>query len=225
MEKNKKLIIIGNGETALLAYEYFTNDSCYEVVAFSVDIEYINEKTINNLPVVAFDDLLSYYPPNTVEAFCAVSSTRLNVVREDLYIRTKKLGYKLATYISSKAYIPSPHKTIIGDNCFIMEYAIIQPFVKIGNDVTIWGNTHIGHSSVIGDHCFFAGHIVVSGYVNFGQSCFVGGNASFSNNINIGDHCMIGMASVILKDVEPYSIYKAKHASKQIINTKQFYNL
>lgn len=225
MEKNKKLVIIGNGETALLAYEYFTNDSYYEVVAFSVDKEYINDKNINNLPVVAFDELVSLYPPNIFEAFCAVSSTKLNYVRESLYKRTKSLGYRLATYISSKACIPSPQKTKIGDNCFIMEYAIIQPFVKIGDNVTIWGNTHIGHSSVIGDHCFFAGHIVVSGYVNFGKSCLVGGNASFSNNINIGDYCMIGMASVILKDVEPYSIYKAKHASKQIINTKQFYNL
>ena len=34
--KSKKLIIIGAGETANLAYEYFTFDSEYEVVGFSI---------------------------------------------------------------------------------------------------------------------------------------------------------------------------------------------
>ena len=36
MEKNKKLVIIGAGETGALAYEYFTHDSEYSVAAFSV---------------------------------------------------------------------------------------------------------------------------------------------------------------------------------------------
>ena len=45
MLKNKKLVIIGAGETANLAYEYFTYDSEYEVVAFSVNKEYLKEKT------------------------------------------------------------------------------------------------------------------------------------------------------------------------------------
>ncbi|HEC1754848.1 TPA: sugar O-acyltransferase, partial [Campylobacter lari] len=32
----KKLIIIGTGETASLAYEYFTNDSDYNIIAFAI---------------------------------------------------------------------------------------------------------------------------------------------------------------------------------------------
>ena len=36
MKKNKKLILVGAGELAEIAYEYFTHDSEYEVVAFSV---------------------------------------------------------------------------------------------------------------------------------------------------------------------------------------------
>ncbi|NRW38220.1 hypothetical protein [Clostridium beijerinckii] len=37
MDKNKKLIIIGDSAFAQIAYEYFTYDSDYEVVAFSVE--------------------------------------------------------------------------------------------------------------------------------------------------------------------------------------------
>jgi glutamyl-tRNA reductase len=35
--KEKKLVVIGDGETAEMAYEYFTYDSAYEVVAFAVE--------------------------------------------------------------------------------------------------------------------------------------------------------------------------------------------
>ncbi|NBL01136.1 MAG: sugar O-acyltransferase, partial [Erysipelotrichia bacterium] len=45
MEKTKKLIIVGSGETGLIAYEYFQFDSSYEVVAFSVNEQYITEST------------------------------------------------------------------------------------------------------------------------------------------------------------------------------------
>ena len=55
--KNKKLIIIGAGETANLAYEYFTHDSEYEVVAFSVNKDYLKETTFKGLPVVEYENI------------------------------------------------------------------------------------------------------------------------------------------------------------------------
>ena len=52
--KNKKLVIYGIGETADIAYEYFTHDSAYEVVAFTADADYKKEDTHLGLPVVDF---------------------------------------------------------------------------------------------------------------------------------------------------------------------------
>ena len=50
-----------------------------------------------------------------------------------------------------------------GDNCFILEDNTVQPFVTIGNNVTLWSGNHIGHDSVIEDDCFISSHVVVSG--------------------------------------------------------------
>ena len=44
--KNKKLVIFGTGETADIAFEYFTHDSNYEVVAFTVEAAYKNEDNL-----------------------------------------------------------------------------------------------------------------------------------------------------------------------------------
>lgn len=40
MKKEKKLVIVGSGEFAEIAYEYFTYDSEYEVVGFAVEKEF-----------------------------------------------------------------------------------------------------------------------------------------------------------------------------------------
>lgn len=49
----KKLVIVGIGETAKLAYEYFSYDSDYDVIAFAADTTYIESNSeLNGLPVV-----------------------------------------------------------------------------------------------------------------------------------------------------------------------------
>ncbi len=47
---NNKLVIIGAGETANLAHEYFTHDSNYHIVAFAVHSEYRNEDKFKIYP-------------------------------------------------------------------------------------------------------------------------------------------------------------------------------
>ena len=42
MEKTRKLVIVGAGEFGEIAYEYFTFDSEYEVVAFAVEKAFKN---------------------------------------------------------------------------------------------------------------------------------------------------------------------------------------
>lgn len=46
MKIPNKLVIIGDGAFAEIAYEYFTHDSVYDVLAFSVEKEYIKKRVI-----------------------------------------------------------------------------------------------------------------------------------------------------------------------------------
>ena len=63
--KNKKLLIYGIGETAEVAYEYFTHDSNYEIVAFVVDKEFIKKDKLFDLPVIPFENVEQIYSPET----------------------------------------------------------------------------------------------------------------------------------------------------------------
>ncbi len=69
----KSLIIFGAGEIAQLAHYYFSKDTNYKVVAFTVDAGYLKETLFCEFPVVAFDELQKLYPKEEYEVFVALS--------------------------------------------------------------------------------------------------------------------------------------------------------
>ena len=201
----KPLVIFGVGDIGELAHHYFTTDTQRRVEAFTVDRAFASEPRFHDLPVVPFEDLAQHYPPATHDVFVAVSYTRLNAVRKEKYLAAKAAGYGIASYVSSRATVLNEGR--IGENCFILEDNTIQPFVTIGNDVTLWSGNHIGHHSTIRDHCFLASHIVVSGGVDIGESCFIGVNATLRDHIKLGERCVVGAGALLLADAEPEGVY------------------
>jgi len=201
----KRLVIFGSGDIAQLAHFYFSTDSEYEVVAFTVDANYIQKPTFCDLPVVAFGDAANHYPPASHDLFVALSYSKLNAVRKEKYLAAKALGYHMASFISSHASVLNEGR--IGENCLILEDNTIQPFVTIGNNVTLWSGNHIGHHSVIKEHTFIASHVVISGGVEIGEQCFIGVNATLRDHIKVGDKCVIGAGALLLADAESNGVY------------------
>ena len=199
------VIIVGDGETAELAYEYLSHDSPHEVRAFCVEKDYKRKDELFGLPVVVFEDVELSYPPSEFQAFVAVSYTQLNRVRARLYLQAKAKGYSLISYISSKAFVW--HNVQLGENCFIMENNVLQYAVKVGNNVVMWSGNHIGHQSIIHDNVFISSHVVVSGYCEVGESCFLGVNSCLANNLKIANDCLIGMGAVVHKNTEERKVY------------------
>lgn len=205
-----QLVIFGAGEIAELAHFYFTRDSEHDVVAFTVDKEYRQSDSFLGLPLLDFEEAPQQFAPDTYKMFIALSYTKMNKVRAQKYYQAKEKGYQLVSYISSHCTFLSDHP--VGDNCFILEDNTIQPFVKIGNNVTLWSGNHIGHESVIEDHCFIASHIVVSGHVHIQQYCFIGVNATLRNSITIAPETLIGAGAIIMKNTIEKGVYMPQRA-------------
>lgn len=215
-----KIVIFGNEKMAQLAHFYFSRDSNYEIVAFTVDSDYIKKKKFMDLPVIPFENIEKHYPPEKFSMFVSIAYKNLNKLRESKYNDAKKKGYQLATYVSSK--ITSWGDTIIGDNCFIFENQVFQPFVKIGNNVTIWSGNHFGHDVEIGNHTFIASHAVLSGYVKVGSNCFIGINATIRDNVEIENESIIGAGALVNKDVKEKSVLIAPPTELYPLNSEQF---
>src|SRR6187549_3954518 len=184
------LVIFGAGDIARLAHHYFTTDTPHQVAGFVVDGAYRTADTFLDLPLSDVETAVARYPPGEYAMFVALSYAKMNGLRAAKYAAMKQAGYRLESYVSSRcSYLAQAPP---GDNCFILEDNTVQPFVTIGNDVTLWSGNHIGHDAVIEDHTFISSHVVVSGHCRIGPYCFLGVNSTLRNGITIAAETLVG---------------------------------
>ncbi|MEA9413107.1 MULTISPECIES: acetyltransferase [unclassified Flavobacterium] len=214
-----KLIIFGTGELAQLAYFYFSHDSEYDVLGFTLDSTYIDSPNYLGLPLIPFEEIENIYPPDEYKMFIAIGYSKLNQNRIDKYNQAKTKGYVLASYVSSKS--TSWPGLVVGENTFIMEDNTIMPFCVIGNNILVFVNNIIAHHMVIKDHVTITSHCAIGGNVIIEEKAFIGLNASLRNNIVIGQGAIIGTAANVVKDVDDYKVMMGNPAKALEIDSSE----
>jgi sugar O-acyltransferase (sialic acid O-acetyltransferase NeuD family) len=219
--KDRKLVIVGDSAFAEVAFEYFTRDSRYDIVAFAVERSYLKREEMMGLPVVPLEELRDRFPPADHDVYVAIVYTQLNRLRTRLVQVAKEAGYGLASYISRHAFVwPN---VILGEHCFVFENNVVQAFTTIGNNVVLWSGNHIGHHTKIGDNVFISSHVVISGFCEVGTSCFLGVNAAVANNIIIEKDCWIGPGVVISHNTKEGELYKSPDSEVAKVSAPRFF--
>lgn len=204
---SKPIVLFGAAEIAEVALFYFTHDSDRQVVAATVDAEYLKGESFHGHPLVAFEEVEVAFPPEEYDVFVALSYSSLNRHRAKKCEEAQAKGYKLAFYVSSKATVwPGLD---VRPNCFILEDNTIQPFVQIGNNVTLWSGNHVGHHAVIEEDCFVSSHVVISGGVRIGRGSFIGVNATLRDHIVVGQYSVVGAGALLLDDAPDHSVFRS----------------
>lgn len=221
----KKIVIFGLEKLAELAHIYMSEDrECpFEVVAFTVDREYVKEPTYRGLPVVPFEEVTSQYPPDQFDMYVGVGYTQLNKLRAQKYTEAKEKGYKLISYVCSKNTFWGDLE--IGDNVFIFENQVIQPGTKIGNNVVLWSGNHFGHDVVLRDHCWVTSHCVLSGHSEVGEYSFLGVNTCVRDHVKIGPNNLIGSGAILLRDTKDGEVYITEQTKKYPMSSEQFFKM
>ncbi len=201
----RDVVIFGIGQIAEVIHYYLSQEGGRNVVAFTVDRQYRTADELFGLPIVDFEDVETVYPPAAYEMFVAVSFRQVNKLREAKVAEAEAKGYALTSHVSPHATVwPS---LVVNPNTIIMENNVIQPFVTIGRNVTMWSGNHVGHHSRIGDNCFIASHVVISGNCEIGAGSFIGVNATLRDNITIGVRNVIGAGTLILASTEDEAVF------------------
>ncbi len=200
-----KVVLFGSSGWAQYLHYCLTHDSAHEVVGFTVDGAYVKERSLLGLPVVAFEEVTSVFPPSDHTMLVAVSYQKMNQLREAKYNQAKAMGYQLISYVSSRAQVvPDLH---IGDNCLILENSVIQPFVRIANDATVCASAIIGHHTLIGEHAFISPGAVILGVVTIGARSLIGANATVIQGIQLGEDCLVGMGVSLSQSAKAGSVF------------------
>ena len=208
----QKIIIFGTGELAQRIFYYLKNSED-KVVAFSANESNIDSNELLGLPVVAFENIEEKYSPEEFSMFIALAYSDMNKKRAKFFDEAKSKGYELYSYVHPSTKIWDEFE--MGENCFILAENIIQPFVKIGDNVLIGSNNLISHNTVIENNCFLTSNITLGGHITVGSNSFIGLSATINQRIKIGKECVIGAGTLITKDVNDKEVY-AENSSKKL---------
>ena len=223
MDKTRKLVIVGDSAFAEIAREYFDADTGYEVVAFSVETPYLKRETLHGLPVLPFETLEQRLDPARHDVFVACTYTQLNRLRQRLAADAKARGYKLASYVSPRAFV---WKNVeLGEHCFVFEDNTVQPFVRIGENVVLWSGNHVGHHTAIEPHVFVSSHVVISGFCSIGAHSFLGVNATIANNVKVGADNWIGPNVAVMKDTPEGALFKTEQPEPARVSALRFFRV
>jgi sugar O-acyltransferase (sialic acid O-acetyltransferase NeuD family) len=128
------------------------------------------------------------------------SFLKKEAILRDLGIEAQK--YETITHPSARISALSK----IGNGSVVLQNVVIASNAQVGNHVMILPNSIISHDDVIDDYTCIAGGVCISGEVHVGKSCYLGTNCSLIGRIKVGDHSLIGMGSVVIRDVPPDSV-------------------
>jgi sugar O-acyltransferase (sialic acid O-acetyltransferase NeuD family) len=200
-----KVVIFGTEKLASLAWYVLTHDSPHEVVGFTVDGAYLVKNTLHGLPVVAFEQVERFFPPESIAMIAPLGGRNLNSFRAEKHRSGKAKGHRFISYVSAIAST-WPDLTM-GENCMLNEASIVQPFARLGDGVILRAGANVSHHVQIGDNCFVAAHACIGGAASVGERCFLGINSTVRDGIAIASRCFIAAGAVVTAETEENGIH------------------
>ena len=206
-EQSQPIVIVGAGEQADIAYEYFTHDSPHTVVGFAVEQAYLDEREHVGLPVVALETLAESHPPAGHQAFVAISSQQLNRVRQRLDRVRQSPGVQLryVRVLPRVRVAQREGRRELHDLRRQRAAALrrgqrqLRAVERQPRRPPLAASAHTR---------FVSSHVVISGFVEIGEHCFLGVNSSFGDELAIADDTVVGAGAVVVKPiVEPRGVW------------------
>jgi len=179
---------------------------------FFID-DFREEKNFQNCQVTSFQELKQISNHDDIEIIVAVGEPKS---RKMLAETLQNGGYKLATLVHPNVHIPISTK--ISSGTVICAQAIISCDVVIGKNVYIQPNALVGHNTVIADNTVISGLVHIAGSCYIGHESYIGMNACVKEDIKIGDEAIIGIASVVVRDIPDAVIALGNPARPMKIN-------
>lgn len=207
MDTKEKLIIVGIGGMAPEVVDFVTRYDLYDIVAFSVDSNYIKSPTYMNCPVYPLEDLESYVSLYDAKLFVAISwYNYLNRYKRQKFETLKAKGFHFANLISPLA---SVNCSSMGEGNWIQDFAYLGYQSEIGNNNTFCSHSLLGHYSVIGNHNVLSGRASVAGNNQVGDQNYFGMCSSVFNKLVLGNKNLIGGGSIVKKNIGNCTIVTA----------------
>jgi sugar O-acyltransferase (sialic acid O-acetyltransferase NeuD family) len=216
----KPIVLFGTGKIAEVVLYFLKYHSDRQVVACTVDQDFMPGPSWQGVPVVPSDEIARSHPPQTHDMFVALGYQDMNALRAEKCAQARQLGYTLISYVHPNSGLPED--CLHGDNCFILNQVHIHPRVQLGNNVFVWSGAMIGHHSNIGNNCWLTSCANIAGVVSVGDNCFFAINSTIGNGVTMGRDCFVGANALVTAKAQDGQVFLAESTKPFRLNSAQF---
>ena len=219
-KSNKPIVIIGGGEHGQMMHHYFSKHTDIEVCGFAVERKYNRGGKIAALPVIDFEDIVTFFPPSEYNVFVAITYVNLNKERARLYNAAKALGYGFVSYVDPSSTVDDT--AIIGDNVVIFENNVIQYHSVVEDNTVMQAGGVLAHRSILHENVWAAACCAIAGMSEIGSNSFLGNNTTIGNDVLVPENTIIGAGAVVYKSLDEPGVYVG-NPCRMISNTSEGY--
>lgn len=193
-----KIVLIGGGGHSKVILDIIKSNDEFEIIGITEKDSFMKE--VNGIPILGDDNILEELFNKGVEyAFICLGINGGINLRNKLYEKIKKIGFKIPTLIHKNAIV-SPYARIGQGSC-VMAGAIINSCARIGINSVINTNSIIEHDCVIGDNTFISPGVVLAGNVTIKNNSFIGIGSKIIEGKVIGNNVTIGAGAVVIDNI------------------------
>lgn len=198
----KKIVILGTGGNCIDILETLRALKGYKCVGFLDDDTTRHKTSILGVPVLGSLDKAPSL--GNVRFVNGIGSPRTYLRKPEIIARAGLGADRFETLVHPSAQVSPSAK--LGPGTVVLQNATIASQVRVGAHVIVLPNSVLSHDDQVGDYTCIAGGVCISGAVSIGRCCYLGGNCSIIEQIKIGDESMVGIGSVVLRDVPPGTV-------------------
>ena len=181
-----------------LALQINFKESRWSEIMFIDDSD--DTESLRSIEILSFTEVLASVDLENLEICIAIGEPS---TREILFKKVKEHKIKLASLIHPEVSIADSTK--IGQGTVINKFVAITCDITIGKNVYVHPMACIGHDSLIGDHSIISSFVDVPGNCEVQNNVFLAIGVILKQGIKIGKNTIVGMASVVHRDL-PESI-------------------
>lgn len=155
-----------------------------------------NGTELAGMEVMSFIKAIETYGKENLEFFLAIGEP---AVKDIVFKKLKDSDCAVTNLFHPEAIIDPT--SIYGEGNMIGRMAGIPPYGVFGNNIKVNGFTAIGHNVQLGDNVVVSAFAFIGGDTKVGRNTYIAPHACLRNGITIGQNVVIGMGSVVTKDI------------------------
>ena len=186
--------IYGSGGAGKIVKDIAVEQNQWEEVVFIDDT--VSADVYKGVRRMPFSILCEEFRVNEIEIIIALGEPKYKIM---IYDKIKKAGYNLGNVIHRTALVSK--EAVLGKGVFINAGAVISADAVIEDNVSIEEYSIVSHESIVHAHAQISAFVMISGHCEVGEGTYIGVNVPVKEKVKIGAHSVVGMGSVVLRDI------------------------